>query len=566
MASSPDILSTPCDATPVRFTRLDWVFLGFVLFVPVIPNLIYLGTVPPRSFWLGEFVTSSLLVLSPLLLGVRPRVAVVLLIPFAALTPFVSAYAIATGYPPSLLILQILREASREELYTFIVPLMVCSGIAVGIAIAYWRVAARWAHQPVPLGYRYRAGGLVLLVAVLAKDIPGNGIAPGAVILLSRLEKAHPTAVPVLTLQLQFGQNVIADRTAVLQHAAINRLAPFEAREICVLVVGESARKRAFGLYNPQLATNPLLGQRELILFRDAVSCGTATIQSVPILLTGQLPDQGQLLPYRHLGLVEIFRLAGFQTKWIATHEADGQISSFITPFSANAQERIFLNGRMERSKFRNPELKNDGALLAPLARAIRDEPGPLFVALHTLGGHMPYLRRYPPEFEKWPVDPKAREDMWRWVPPFDQHQREQIDRAYLNTVLYTDWFLDQVIATLSATGGVSSMIYLSDHGETDAAASVMPAGHAVLSDDVVNIPMFIWLSPQFRQVRPEIAAALAANAEKRVSAQDIFATVCSLHALAVPDADPARSLAMPTYREHPRKVMLLDCQIVTLP
>src|SRR4051812_40695674 len=95
-ADSPS--SSPAQM-PGPFTRIDWVLLTLVLVVPVVPNLVYLATVPPRSFWLGEVVTSGFLVLSPLLFDAKPRTTVALLSPFAALTPFVSAYAIATGYP-----------------------------------------------------------------------------------------------------------------------------------------------------------------------------------------------------------------------------------------------------------------------------------------------------------------------------------------------------------------------------------------------------------------------------------------------------------------------------------
>jgi glucan phosphoethanolaminetransferase (alkaline phosphatase superfamily) len=279
----------------------------------------------------------------------------------------------------------------------------------------------------------------------------------------------------------------------------------------------------------------------------------------VPILLTGQFPGADEILPFSHLGLVEAFRLAGFHTLWLSAQEADGEITSFITAFSGNANERSFINGRVEHSEFRNPPMNDDGALLAPFIKAVGADHRKLFVVIHTLGSHFPYTKRYPSEFARWPVDAKAQREMWRWVPPFNQYQATQLDHAYRNTILYTDWVVDRVIAVLKRTGGISALVYLSDHGENDANAHAMPAGHAVLTPQVVNMPFFVWFSDEFRRRRDTLVQVVAANASKRVSAQDLFSTVCGLFQLQTSEADLSRNLTRPDYQEHERKVLLLD-------
>lgn len=557
--------SAASTSAPLSVSERLW--LALALGVLTLPNAIYACTTGRATFWVGQLATSALLLLAPLLLGVRPAVVLRCLIPLALLTPVVAAYALATGYAPSLLALQVLREATREELSNYAAFIALAAGAAIALAVGFAWLARRLGPRRLAVPRGVRLAGLALLAAALAKDIVASGFAGGAPILLLRLEKMHPVAPLALAARVATLPRLVPDRSGVLAaHRAVHR-APAGPREICVLVIGESTRKRAFGLYNPALDTTPrLAARRDLIVFQQATACGTATIQSVPILLTGQFPDGGEILPFRHLSAVEAFRLAGFRTGWFSLQEADGEITSFITAFSSGAETRRFLNGRLERSRDRDPELKTDGALLPALASFLAAAPANAFVVLHTLGSHAPYTRRYPPEFERWPLDPAAKRALWRWAPPFDAFQREQLERAYLNSVAHTDWFLDQTIAALASLDAVTSLVFLGDHGENDAAAPAMPAGHAIEGDDIVNIPLLVWLSPQFRAARPALAEALAANARRPVSAQDIFSTLCALHGIDTSAADPTRNLAASAYVEHPRHILLLDGRVVTLP
>jgi glucan phosphoethanolaminetransferase (alkaline phosphatase superfamily) len=538
-----------------------------VLSVSAAPNVVYLFTTRPAHFWIGQTLTSLLLLATPLLLGASLRTALLLTLPLSAWTLFATGYAIVTGLPPSVLALQILREATAEELQNYLPQIAIAAAGGVGLMLFQWRLARACRSDALPRLGTSRWIALGLLAALLGKDIAKSGWNEGGTILLERITKMQPFAPVVLLLRMQFGDAVIPDRSGVLTRYAVRPKSPAAGREICVLVVGESARRNAFGLYTPSLPTTPRLQNRELLIFRNATSCGTATIQGVPILLTGKFPDQGEFLPFRHLGLVEAFRLGGFHTAWVSTQQADGDVCSFITAFSGNAAERKFVNGRLQRSQYRNPELKHDGILLDEFDRLAHDSgDGRLFVVLHVEGSHMPYPTRYPPEFEKWPVDEQARTTLWRWLPPYDAYQQVQLRNAYLNTVLYTDWFLDQLIERLTRLGGMSSLIFLSDHGENDPGAPLMPAGHAVATDDVLNIPLLIWLSPEFRAARGELVRALEANTGKAVSALDVFSTACGLHGLETSAAEPAHNLASPDYREQQRHILTLDGRIVPWP
>jgi glucan phosphoethanolaminetransferase (alkaline phosphatase superfamily) len=533
------------------------------LLLTIVPNVILLVTADHSFFWIAQTVTSGLIVLSPLLFGWRPRTALLILSPFAVFMPFAAAYAFATGFPPSLMAMQVLREATKEELSNFAPYLLIAAGIGLAIMLTFWRIAWKCGSSKLYLPWWIRLPGLLMLAVALGKDVVAHGLRTGSDVLLSRLEKIHPLAPLAIEVRTLTSGAAVPDRSFILSQYTVRQEPSLAQPEVCVLVIGESARKSAWTLYNPSLATTPRLLARNLVVFADAAAAATVTFQSVPIMLTGHMPANGEMLPYRSLGLVDAFRIAGFKTAWFSTQQADGEINSLVTAFTVNAEQTAYLNGRMDRSKYRRVEMKDDSALLEPFGQLLATTPGKLFVVLHMLGSHAPYLPRYPEKFEKWPVDPAMKSAIWHWLPPYSEYQRVQIDHTYLNSIHYTDWVLDQVIGILEKSGRISSLIYLSDHGENDAGAKLMPAAHAVPTKDVIEIPFFIWLSPAFRETRPDITAQLARHVTEHVSELDVFSTVCDLHSLQTSESDPSRSLARDTYHEHDRPVVLMDGSII---
>jgi glucan phosphoethanolaminetransferase (alkaline phosphatase superfamily) len=458
-----------------------------------------------------------------------------------------------------MMAMQVLREATPEEFHNYLPALSIGGAGSLVILVCYWQLGKRCTSNTLRMPTAVNAIGIALLLLTLSKDVVGSGLRSGGQILLQRLEHLQPVAPVFLEAHVLLGGATVPDRAAILRRYQVVQTPARADRQICVLVIGESARRNAFGIYNPAIPTTPLLQKRYPIVFTDTTACATVTFQSLPAILTGRLPQKGEMLPFNALDLIEAFRIAGFNTAWLSTQPADGEMSSFVTSFSENAATKKFVNGRMEHSQFRQFVEKNDDALLAPLDELLAQGGPRLFVVLHTYGSHASYIHRYPASFEKWPVDPAAKSSMWRWLPPYSAYQREQIDNAYFDTIYFTDWFLDQVIARLEKSGAYASVCYMSDHGENDAGAKILPAAHGNLSPDVVDVPFLAWLSSRYRAAEPEIVRALESNREKKSSAQDVFPTLCEMYHLASSEVDPTRSLADDHYEEHPRFVLQMD-------
>ena len=116
-------------------------------------------------------------------------------------------------------------------------------------------------------------------------------------------------------------------------------------------------------------------------------------------------------------------------------------------------------------------------------------------IVLHMMGSHGPtYFKRYPESFR-------------RFLPACDTADlqnctREQIINTYDNTILYTDYVVSSVIDILKKYPELeSSMIYISDHGESLGENNIYLHGlpYAIAPEEQKKVPMILWLSQKLR-------------------------------------------------------------------
>lgn len=90
-----------------------------------------------------------------------------------------------------------------------------------------------------------------------------------------------------------------------------------------------------------------------------------------------------------------------------------------------------------------------DGELLEPLNKVISSNKSSGMIVLHTMGSHYPFQNRYPEEFEQFKPATKKNRHI-----PLKQKHRETILNNYDNSILYTDFFLSELISTLNKQKG----------------------------------------------------------------------------------------------------------------
>lgn len=201
-----------------------------------------------------------------------------------------------------------------------------------------------------------------------------------------------------------------------------------------VIVIGESACRDYMNVYGYERDNTPWMTQNRnndnFIFFDNTYSSYKLTNKSLIYLLTEKSQYNDKEV-YSSLNFIEIAKAAGFKTYWISNQ---GNISNYRESYNVVAQkadEKRFLEGS-----------SYDEELLGLLD--ISNGNNKNLIVIHLAGSHSPY-KNYPIDFKKFPND--------------------NINDNYDNSILYTDYILQQIFAKLSPHNLVL-FIYISDHGE----------------------------------------------------------------------------------------------------
>jgi glucan phosphoethanolaminetransferase (alkaline phosphatase superfamily) len=326
---------------------------------------------------------------------------------------------------------------------------------------------------------------------------------------------------------LQFGDYLSGERNIAKVERAMagfkfgaKQTSGSNARQVFVLVIGESARRDRWSLYGYDRPTSPLMQQQSnLVAYGDVVTMATATRVSVPVMLTRRTAQQAKDAAFSERSLISAFHEAGFSTYWLSTQAPLGM---FDAPIAVNAREAdhvAYFNGSGAWGL-----TPPDGVLLEPLKRALAQSAEPRqLIVLHTLGSHYDYRYRYPHAFEKFKPAPSPDDatDM------HDDVFRAKLNNAYDNSILYTDYFISQVIAAVSQSDRpVATVLYLSDHGEDVFDKDCGEAFRGRSSPVSYRIPLFLWYSDEYQRSYPRKIEMLKQHSGQPLTTRAVFPTM----------------------------------------
>ena len=286
-------------------------------------------------------------------------------------------------------------------------------------------------------------------------------------------------------------------------------------RELIIFIVGETARSDRFSLNGYTRETNPLLKNENVISFTNFWSCGTSTAVSVPCMFSiyGQSRYSDAKAEATE-NLLDVLKHAGVNVLWLENNSS-----------SKGVAERI------QHENYKKPALNpvcdsecRDIGMLANIQTYIDEhQHGDIFIVLHQMGNHGPaYYKRYPPGFEKF-------------TPACQTSQLEncsdvEITNAYDNAILYTDYFLSEVIKLLknNNAGFESAMFYVSDHGESLGEHGVYLHGmpDIIAPDAQKHVPAIMWFGNNFDEINME---SLMTKSDRKYTHDNIFHTVLGL-------------------------------------
>lgn len=323
--------------------------------------------------------------------------------------------------------------------------------------------------------------------------------------------------------------------------------APNDVPQVVVLVIGESGRFDRWELNGYHRKTNPLLMQEtNLVSLQNLITPVSATRQSVPVIITRKPARQSLKSGFSEKSILTAFKEAGFKTYWLSNQISFGQFDTPVSAFAKEADVIQFLNlgGYTDRSNF-------DQILLEPMQNAIKDPSPKKLIVLHTLGNHWNYSHRHPQEFDKW------QPSLFGVNKPeyTDLKIKQQMNNSYDNSVLYTDWFLSQVIGQLKSSGLITSMLYVSDHGQVlyDGSCNLAFHGHNTQYD--FHIPAAVWYSDQYKSAYPGKVAQIHRHKKSKLSTENVFHSLLDIANVQYPGERLDRSFANSKLKRYRRYV-----------
>ncbi|MBL1320818.1 MAG: phosphoethanolamine--lipid A transferase [Methylophaga sp.] len=295
-------------------------------------------------------------------------------------------------------------------------------------------------------------------------------------------------------------------------------ISPVETdRELIILVVGEAARADHFSLNGYSRKTNPRLEQEDIINFNNVWSCGTSTAVSVPCMfgLAGH-SDYKQSKAKTTGNLLDVVQQAGVNVLWLDNNSSSKGIAD-----------------RSEYQNYKTPDRNpvcdrecRDVGMLARLQSYIDGHPtGDILIVLHQMGNHGPaYYKRYPKEFERFTPTCQTNQ--------LELCSAEEINNAYDNAILYTDFFLSETINLLKNNNAdfEASLLYVSDHGESLGETGLYLHGLPyILAPEVQkHVPMLMWFGDNVDKEEVNIEM-LKSKTNERYSHDNIFHTILGL-------------------------------------
>ncbi len=260
----------------------------------------------------------------------------------------------------------------------------------------------------------------------------------------------------------------------------------------------------------------------KFIIFQNVYASWTQTVPVLQRALTEQSQYNDKEF-FESVSIVDAARKAGYKTYWFSNQGRYGEYESAITLVAKTADVSEWTDDAFDFSGL------EDETLLKFFERVDPHENN--FIVFHLMGSHIYYNSRYPRSFKKWVT--KDGTGMMLAAP------------SYANSILYTDYVLSKIFDYAKDNLNLQAMIYFSDHGE-DLKISHNPD---VFRFEMLRVPMFIYLSPEYERLCPEQATTLESRREEYFTNDMFYDTFCGLINAPSNRYDAGQDFSSPAYR-----------------
>ena len=310
-------------------------------------------------------------------------------------------------------------------------------------------------------------------------------------------------------------------------------------REVYLVIIGESARYGNFSINGYKRNTSPLLEKIPgIISYSDAFATSTVTEFALPLLLSRATPlNPGDA--YTEKTFTDAFKECGFFTGWIANQSGT---NLYVERIAEDTDKAYISEYEFDSSE------NYDSELLQYIDSLLSRNEQKTFIVVHTLGSHFRYNFRYPKSFNRFTPALEGTKD----YALASDNNKELLINAYDNSIFYTDFILSEIINKVASKQCVSAVLYISDHAENlyDNGSHLVFHGSKTPPVTEVHVPLFIWTSPLYDTFYPNKLNALKSNANKKVSASNIFHSVLDIADIHYPGEKPEKSIASCSFKE----------------
>lgn len=508
---------------PNAFIGISWIVTGPVLSYNTLLNgtTVYLNNI--YDIYVGLYGFAILFCLSMALrLYVRPKIgaAIMMVVQFLSLFVILLQWGYFYMYHSSittsgaLIIFQTGPAETLEYLHSLgFFNLIICAIVILAIpAIFYF---CQVLQKPLP---KTTLSVKLLPILSLLIILPSLG-ALG--------EEIFPQCFPIRTFldthdYMERSALYAKNHTSKYNALQAVQLNPAEYPNTVIVVIGESETRTLMNAYNPNHVPNtPWLTESKedphFTLFTNAYSCVWYTVPVLEHALTeANFYNDKQF--NQSISIIDMAKKAGYKTYWFSNQGSVGVADTPITLVANTADVSEWVDRDLKEATY-------DGSLLQFLSKVNPNEKN--FVVLHIMGSHIEYRNRYPAEFQVF-NDGKINQEA-----DFD------------NTVLYTDWILQQIYDYAKENLHLDAMIYFSDHG-SDPDIARQPDG---ASFKVLRIPMFCYLSDGYLRRNPEIAQVVKAHKDMYFTNDLEYEFICGILNMQSPNYDPSMSIASPSWK-----------------
>ena len=536
-----------------NFIYMVWCFFMFYIILLLIPNLIYFF----KTFDYSSLFLSIIIVFFLSIFKKTKYFGVFFSILF--FLPMVIFYLIYYGDMPGEQVFGIISETNYHELIgyfgnwllvAFVIFLIWCISLFFILCLDC-KYNYTWDSH-----VRYFIAFVFIFYFLFSYNITNIKVNDGeAVFLMSEnnlfiddVRKTFPVGLFFAINKWRVEQNKINEEFKRNMNFKFNAIKEdVDLNETIVLVVGETSRRDNWSLNGYSRETNPLLSkQKNLINLSNMISISNATSNSIPMLLTRKPAEKVNNYDFSEKSIISAFKEAGYETYWVSMQQKFGNNDTTTSIYAKEADHILFLN---------NTDYKNKGGtddmLLPAVEKITNDNLSKKFIIIHMLGSHFDYAHRYPVGFDYFKP---SLNDLNSYSLQNIKYKTELVN-SYDNSIMFTDYVLNNIINILAKNSGASFLFYSSDHGESLFDNGCNGSGHGLNYKNNFEISSFVWYSDSYFLNKTNEINYLISNKDKKISQISVFPTLLDAGGIKIKNYYSDKSL-LGILSEYPRIVM----------